>query len=164
MKFKINKILLLILIVILVAAPTLFYLYIKGYFREDPYGKNQVTQQRNSTEAGVRDNNEIENNNANNEAKTDSSRPIINRPTQGQTIEQSSPLEGIAPGTENKVYYRLQSDEAGLLGQGELAVKNESFSGTIDTGGYKGPGFIEVYLFDNQGRERDNTRVEVIFQ
>lgn len=88
---------------------------------------------------------------------------VITSPTAGQAVQAGVKLEGTAPSVRT-VNYRVQSDERGLVGQGELAVINNKFSGTLAGTGAAGSGFVEVFVIDTQGREQKHTKVEVSFQ
>lgn len=88
---------------------------------------------------------------------------VITSPTNNQTIKAGTKLEGTAPNVRT-VNYRMQSDDRGLVGQGELAVINNKFSGTLVSTGVAGTGFLEVFVIDTQGREQKHAKVEVNFQ
>ncbi len=86
---------------------------------------------------------------------------IITSPTTGATIKAGTKLEGTAPATYSKVSYRIQSDERGLVGQGELNVVKGRYSATISSGGASGSGYIEVFAIGANGNEEKHTKVSV---
>ena len=85
----------------------------------------------------------------------------ITSPTSGSTVKSGTKLEGTAPTSYSKVSYRIQSDERGLAGQGELNVVKGKYSGTIGSGGASGNGYIEVFVVDTNGNEQKHTKVTV---
>lgn len=88
---------------------------------------------------------------------------VITSPSSGGTVKAGTKLEGTAPSVRT-VSYRIQSDDRGLVGQGDLAVVNNKFSGTLAATGVAGSGFVEVFVVDTQGREQKHAKVEVSFQ
>lgn len=85
----------------------------------------------------------------------------ISSPSAGSTVKAGTKLEGTAPAGYSKVSYRIQSDERGLVGQGELNVVKGKYSGTIGSGGASGNGYIEVFVVDANGNEQKHTKVIV---
>ena len=85
----------------------------------------------------------------------------ITSPSSGATVKSGTKLEGTAPTSYTKVSYRIQSDERGLVGQGELNVVKGKYSGTIGSGGASGNGYIEVFVIDASGNEAKHTKVTV---
>lgn len=86
----------------------------------------------------------------------------ITSPAAGARNSGGTKLEGTAPNVRT-VNYRIQSDDRGLIGQGELAVINGRYSGSVAVNGASGSGFIEVFVFDTEGREQKHSKVEVNF-
>lgn len=85
----------------------------------------------------------------------------ISSPSAGSTVKAGTKLEGTAPTAYTKVSYRIQSDERGLVGQGELNVVKGKYSGTIGSGGASGNGYIEVFVVNANGNEDKHTKVTV---
>ena len=88
---------------------------------------------------------------------------VISSPKTDSTVTNGTKLEGTAPTNYASVSYRIQSDERGMVGQGELKIVNGKFSGTIGSGGATGAGLIEVFVIDANGREQKHTKVAVRF-
>jgi hypothetical protein len=62
---------------------------------------------------------------------------VITSPSSGETVKAGTKLVGTAPSVRT-VSYRIQSDDRGLVGQGDLAVVNNKFSGTLAATGAAG--------------------------
>lgn len=89
---------------------------------------------------------------------------IIDAPVVNSTVTGGSKLEGSTPQGISKVLYRLQSDDRGLIGQGELNVVGGRFSGSLVATGVSDSGYIEVFILDTNGREQKHTKVVVQYQ
>jgi hypothetical protein len=161
-KKKTKKLAVLMVFILAISLTVLAFIFARKLIYKDNFGKNQTTQQKGTNEAGVADNNK--NNETVNKNESNTSELTITTPKANQATSNSQTLEGTAPADTQKVYYRLQSNDIGLLGQGELMVSSSRFSGKIATGGYTGRGFVEVYLVDKDGLEKNNIKTEVIFK
>lgn len=85
----------------------------------------------------------------------------ITSPAANSAVSGGTKLEGSAPAGFSRVSYRLQSDEKGLIGQGDLNVAAGKFSGTVYASQASGAGFIEVFVVDATGKEQGHAKVRV---
>lgn len=77
------------------------------------------------------------------------------RLSDGVTVEGKSSLDA--------VQYRLKDNVHGVIGQGQLTVKNGVFSGTLRVHTNATEGTFEIYSFDSQGREVNNIKIGVSY-
>lgn len=166
----------LILVGIFVVIALVFYFtyqnIIKPRLVKDPPGATSQPTNSEQPEAQIKDNNPSTSPSATTppvssipkqEQQVDSS-IIIDLPTENATVTGGSKLEGSAPKGIFKVLYRLQSDDRGLIGRGELNVADGRFSGSLVATGVSGNGYIEVFILDANGREQKHAKVVVKYQ
>lgn len=157
------------LLVVLAIGGFIGYRYAKDYSVKDPAGATMQPSNVDEVEVVVQDNQS-----PTPTPTTTSSIPAaeqqastgitITSPVSNAVIKGGTKLEGSAPSGYRTVSYRLQSDDRGLVGQGELALVNNKYSGTVSAGGASGNGFIEVFVVDVNGREIKHTKVVVRYE
>lgn len=82
-------------------------------------------------------------------------------PTKNQRINQSVRVTGSSH--VPVVHYRISDDVSGMIGNGQLTVKNGLFSGDLSVNTTAQRGTFEVYSFDSQGREINNINIEIFY-
>lgn len=83
-------------------------------------------------------------------------------PAAGTSISGSVTVKGAA--STPTVYYRINDDVHGMIGNGRLSVHDGHFSGKLSVSTDAKKGSFEVYTFDSQGRETNNISVEVTYR
>lgn len=66
--------------------------------------------------------------------------------------------------TLTQVQFRIIDDSVGVVGQGQLAVVNGSFSGTLSFTSRSGTGRVDVYSFDSMSSEINTVEIPVRFK
>lgn len=82
-------------------------------------------------------------------------------PQEGQKLENGQSIQGGA--SVDKVFYRLEDDVRGVIGTGELQVRDGKFSGTLSLNTSGKNGTLDVYSFDGQDREVNSIRIKVTY-
>ena len=80
-------------------------------------------------------------------------------PTMNQKLNDNARVTGAAE--IQQVQYRLKDTVHGVIGQGELTVNKGLFSGNLQINTDATSGSLELYSFDDQGREINNIEIEV---
>lgn len=188
-KLKNKKIILIIVLVLLVAAAPFVYVYGFGgnlfgwsKFYDDDNTRPGVNKPRDAEDDEMKregnqnhsagdadssgDTNVVDGegegvNEGDSGAQSESGDITLIAPADGQRLQNGDTIRGRAD--TSSVSYRLEDDVRGVIGMGELQVKDGKFSGQLSLNTSGKNGTLDVYSFDSQGREINNIRIKVTY-
>jgi ABC-type Na+ efflux pump permease subunit len=86
---------------------------------------------------------------------------VVYSPAHNSTIRSGQPIEGSS--NEDRVYFRLSDNVAGVIAQGSISVVNGKYSGVLNFSSNGTEGEVEVFHQAPDGRESSNVSVLVKF-